>query len=317
MSLFLPQLSPPTGTKFKEGLTQMKPSKDCVSPCPKSLSPVNPSSKDLTAVNLEFQPVTGRLSPKSSPSPPPSPPGIQVQVSSFEVFLEFLTINKDGSYNADKIFSKQCYHRWLATRQKVPKLPEESFRRAITAHIRGTNGRKPFSEAQERAVLKILRKRERWNCFDSEQNIGKLGYQKLGFHEEKSLGRARKTSLKRGSSGTLYPETAMKKVRRLSLDSLQSTACMGHSPTNSPRVLTSFHNSSLGNGVCLADHTVSPLSVKNLVCFCNRCVLTRIKLMDYQSYVAHLQTTTALLLEGNAMLQNSLALKLLGLGVSG
>lgn len=33
----------------------------------------------------------------------------------------------------------------------------------------------------------VLRKREKWNCFYTEQSIGKLGYQKLGFHEEKKL----------------------------------------------------------------------------------------------------------------------------------
>mmetsp|Transcript_285 Transcript_285/g.298 ORF Transcript_285/g.298 Transcript_285/m.298 type:complete len:274 (-) Transcript_285:803-1624(-) len=107
--------------------------------------------------------------------------------TSINVFLKFVEVDKSGKVDASKILSKACYEHWLETRQSPPQRPQESFRRAVTAHVRAADGRRPFPEDIEPAVLTELRKKGPWKCFDKDSSIGKLGYKKKGYWEEKRL----------------------------------------------------------------------------------------------------------------------------------
>uniref|UniRef100_A0A7S3PHE1 Uncharacterized protein n=1 Tax=Aplanochytrium stocchinoi TaxID=215587 RepID=A0A7S3PHE1_9STRA len=133
-----------------------------------------------------IQPDSGRLA--KSEDKKRTKPVTKPNVSSFVVFNEFVTHDKEtDKYDATEVLSMECYQRWLQTRQKRPKMPEESFRRAITAHVRGADGRRPFSAEVETAILKELRKKGCWKCFSRESTIGKLGYKKYGYHEEERM----------------------------------------------------------------------------------------------------------------------------------
>lgn len=67
---------------------------------------------------------------------------VKVTQSSYQVFMSFVETNDEGEKNVDKVFSKECFNHWLSTRIKSPKQPSESFRRALTSHVRGTDQRK-------------------------------------------------------------------------------------------------------------------------------------------------------------------------------
>lgn len=99
---------------------------------------------------------------------------------SYNVFMSFVDENGDAS----KLLSKECYKRWMASRRTTPKQPEESFRRVLTAHVCGVDGRRPFPPKVEASLLKVLRKKEVWDCFkDTPYSIGIRGFRNQGLHE--------------------------------------------------------------------------------------------------------------------------------------
>mmetsp|Transcript_12863 Transcript_12863/g.16712 ORF Transcript_12863/g.16712 Transcript_12863/m.16712 type:complete len:259 (+) Transcript_12863:458-1234(+) len=101
---------------------------------------------------------------------------------SFKVFMSFLA--EDG--DASPILSKKCYDTWVSTRKGTLKQPQESFRRVLTAHVCGMDGRRPFPEDVENSLLKVLRKREVWECFrGTGVSIGIRGFRNIGCHEAK------------------------------------------------------------------------------------------------------------------------------------
>eukprot|EP00924_Labyrinthula_sp_SR-Ha-C_P003807 maker-scaffold_3-snap-gene-5.7-mRNA-1 protein AED:0.00 eAED:0.00 QI:137/1/0.5/1/0/0.5/2/330/399 len=126
-------------------------------------------------------------------------------VSSFQVFQQFITSDpKTGEETGERILSVACFKRWLSTREKKIVYPEESFRRTLVAHIRGADGRRPFSPKVEASLLSLLRGSEpKQNCWDkcfptNVSRIGKRGFNKLGYHEAKSgLGTPETTKKKR------------------------------------------------------------------------------------------------------------------------
>jgi len=90
--------------------------------------------------------------------------------------------DEDG--DATKILSRECYEKWVSTRKQPLKQPQESFRRVLTAHVCGMDGRRAFPEKVETSLLKALRKREVWECFrESGVSIGIRGFRNTGFHE--------------------------------------------------------------------------------------------------------------------------------------
>lgn len=105
--------------------------------------------------------------------------------SSYKIFQRFTKYYDNGKCDASGIIGKECYKLWVKSRKYPPKSPHEAFRRAVTAHIRGNDGRRPFSEAAERSLLKELRKKKQWDAFSgTEHLVGVKGFTSLGHHEK-------------------------------------------------------------------------------------------------------------------------------------
>lgn len=86
------------------------------------------------------------------------------------------------------IFSTKCFSYWLNTRPNEIKHPQQSFQRALYAHIRGADGRKPFPEEVEKALLRELRQESNpWTRMFGENvfKLGKKGFKRCGYHEAK------------------------------------------------------------------------------------------------------------------------------------
>mmetsp|Transcript_9547 Transcript_9547/g.15638 ORF Transcript_9547/g.15638 Transcript_9547/m.15638 type:complete len:572 (-) Transcript_9547:52-1767(-) len=144
--------------------------------------------------------------------------------TSLEVFLRFVTITPDPEdssneiVDASKVLDKEGFQYWLETRRGSLKYPEESFRRSVTAHVTGLDGRKPFPANVEAALLRELRKQRVWPCFQGVSrngkniNIGLQGFRTLGYNENlKATGSiAEKTKKKKHQSA----ETQESKKRR-------------------------------------------------------------------------------------------------------
>eukprot|EP00924_Labyrinthula_sp_SR-Ha-C_P008616 snap_masked-scaffold_37-processed-gene-1.10-mRNA-1 protein AED:1.00 eAED:1.00 QI:0/-1/0/0/-1/1/1/0/230 len=113
------------------------------------------------------------------------------EMSSYKVFQQFVRRSPSGC-DASQILSPKCYQVWLYTRRRTPKKPMEAFRRALTAHVRGVDGRRPFSPEVEQSLLKELRQKKRWACFEGEDentcSIGVQGFPSKGFHERSQVG---------------------------------------------------------------------------------------------------------------------------------
>jgi hypothetical protein len=109
--------------------------------------------------------------------------------TSINVFRKFLKRLPDGSVDANEITSTNCYHAWLLARKGVPENPQKAFQRALSGHLTGIDGRVPFDEDEEKAILKIVRRKCRWECFqDSNIRFGESGFRSKGFHEKAITG---------------------------------------------------------------------------------------------------------------------------------
>jgi len=109
--------------------------------------------------------------------------------TSIRVFRQFISRGPDGKLEASRITSIDCYSAWLQTRKILAGSPERAFRRALSAHITGVDGRTPFNQDEEEAVLRVVRQRERWECFmNSPYKFGEMGFRTKGFHEKALCG---------------------------------------------------------------------------------------------------------------------------------
>lgn len=135
------------------------------------------------------------------------------EVSSYKIFNRFVKVDEStGEIDASQILSPACYDAWVKSRRKKPKKPQEAFRRALTAHCRGVDGRKPFTEGVERSLLVELRRKKPWACFENCKGCGSIGVQGFpsqGYHEkeaqEKSQ-RMQKLQKKRGLDNNVTNE---------------------------------------------------------------------------------------------------------------
>ena len=56
-------------------------------------------------------------------------------MSAIAVFLRFVSCDADGNIDASRIVSRECYEKWLKSKEdKPPRDPEEAFRKAVTGH---------------------------------------------------------------------------------------------------------------------------------------------------------------------------------------
>mmetsp|Transcript_4980 Transcript_4980/g.15846 ORF Transcript_4980/g.15846 Transcript_4980/m.15846 type:complete len:283 (+) Transcript_4980:313-1161(+) len=138
---------------------------------------------------------------KQEQAPPPPIQDILVaDVTSLEVFISFTrqVVGPDGALQIDcsGILSIACYERWLATRRVPPSHPEECFRKSLISKVtRSDGGSAPFPPEIEAPLLKLLRRRQIWECFQGKLDsisgkpirIGQKGMRSLGFHERENL----------------------------------------------------------------------------------------------------------------------------------
>mmetsp|Transcript_22986 Transcript_22986/g.28219 ORF Transcript_22986/g.28219 Transcript_22986/m.28219 type:complete len:437 (-) Transcript_22986:101-1411(-) len=104
--------------------------------------------------------------------------------SSYQVFKEFFPRKENGEADASRILSKECFDEWVSSRIPRPQKPEEGFRSAITGHLAGTGRRQPFPADIEETLLRIVRKKQIWECFSGTKvSIGLYGSKTKGYHE--------------------------------------------------------------------------------------------------------------------------------------
>lgn len=110
-----------------------------------------------------------------------------MQEPSINVFREFIIRRGDGTLDASRILSPECFHNWQHTRKKLPANPAKSFQRTLSAHITGIDNRAPFTEVEEQAVLAEVRQKTRWPCFAHlPTKMGEMGFRAKGFHEKRA-----------------------------------------------------------------------------------------------------------------------------------
>lgn len=177
-----------------------------------STSPAGFQTGQPLAKRAKLETGAGSVSPASisaaSLSPANPTAGLQLRakreapqfikgLNSLDLFLSFVEEYSDGSgrvvIDTSQILSRACYDAWIKTRRNVLKKPEESFRRALTAHVTGADRRRPFPENVEKSLLTELRKQQTWACFAGRQStdgrdckIGEQGFRTMGYHEKKA-----------------------------------------------------------------------------------------------------------------------------------
>lgn len=97
---------------------------------------------------------------------------------------------ENGPFDASQITSRKCFEMWLKSRIVPPKNPEHSFQRTISAHVTGLDGRRPFSKPMEAAVLRVIRQRGKWPCF--ENGPMRHGFRAQGYHEKAAAAEAKR-----------------------------------------------------------------------------------------------------------------------------
>ena len=131
-------------------------------------------------------------------------PNTAVSQTSINIFRQFLKRLPDGTLDASMIVSPECYQTWLGVRKTLPQGPEVAFKRALCGHLTSVDGRVPFNQDEEKAILKVLRKKQRWECFkDTEFRFGESGFRAKGFHEKAVTGEALKSNPKKRAKSAL------------------------------------------------------------------------------------------------------------------
>ena len=101
--------------------------------------------------------------------------------TSIQVFRHFITSaslpNGAVELDASGVVGRECYDAWLQSRASAPGNPTKVFQRCLTAHITASDGRQPFTPADERAILRVIREKKVWPAFqDTSVTIGHKGF---------------------------------------------------------------------------------------------------------------------------------------------
>lgn len=106
--------------------------------------------------------------------------------TSLRVFRAAMRRREDGSIDVSGVISRQCFRAWLELKN-VSESDAESlkFRRVLTNHVSGTDGRCPFDPDEEEAILTLLRKKVSWPCFPPHLAHLGMRYRSRGFHERR------------------------------------------------------------------------------------------------------------------------------------
>jgi len=111
-------------------------------------------------------------------------------MSTFRKYIRRVPDPVDASrdvLDAAEIVSKACYDEWMSAREyDCADHAGKTFQRALTGHISASDGRLPFSPEEEAAILKVIRAKRIWPCFEGSNpplSIGAKGFRSKGFHE--------------------------------------------------------------------------------------------------------------------------------------
>jgi hypothetical protein len=79
----------------------------------------------------------------------------------------------------------ECYDHWLSTRTETPKDPIKVYQKALVAQLTAKDGRKAFTEEEERAIMVVLKKKQMWPCSPKGRRVGINGLRPstMGYHE--------------------------------------------------------------------------------------------------------------------------------------
>jgi hypothetical protein len=105
------------------------------------------------------------------------------------IFREHIVHHPDGTVDATNVISRQCFLSWMNSHQDRDTLVESKllakrFQRVLSNHLAGVDGRVPFEEAHEKAILRLLRRKVRWPCFSEGIDVGRTGFRSEGYHEK-------------------------------------------------------------------------------------------------------------------------------------
>lgn len=108
--------------------------------------------------------------------------------TSLAVMRSFLERREDGSIDASGVNSRACYVAWLRLQQQRESDSEaKKFQRTLLNHVSGVDGRSPFEKEEEAAILLVIRRKQRWECFPAHLTIGYAGFRSRGFHEKAAV----------------------------------------------------------------------------------------------------------------------------------
>ncbi|KAH9256915.1 hypothetical protein BASA81_004736 [Batrachochytrium salamandrivorans] len=103
---------------------------------------------------------------------------------SIRIFREHLDVLSDGSVNASRINSRECYEAFLHVKKSTDCEKEaKKFRRTLTTHLTGVDGRRAFDIKEEEAILLVLRENKPWPCFSQHSQVC-ITFRGKGFHEK-------------------------------------------------------------------------------------------------------------------------------------
>lgn len=101
--------------------------------------------------------------------------------TSLQIFRGFFSKDEHGCLDVKGITSNACFEVWMEMRSKPATTKQ--FLRTLLSHVSAIDGRSPFSEEEEQAVIKLLRHPDTtWECFPNGDLPVKLRIR--GFHEK-------------------------------------------------------------------------------------------------------------------------------------
>ncbi|KAH9255321.1 hypothetical protein BASA81_006773 [Batrachochytrium salamandrivorans] len=104
---------------------------------------------------------------------------------SLRVFREHMIRLPNGTLDVSGVVSRACYLRWLDTKNaRESDVEAKRFYRTLTNQVSGVDGRSPFTEEEETALLQLLRCKLRWPCFPLHLYSLGTRYRSMGFHEK-------------------------------------------------------------------------------------------------------------------------------------
>lgn len=137
--------------------------------------------------------------------------------------------------------------------------PLKAFRRALTHHLTGVDGRVPFAQDEEKAILEVARNKETWENLQDQHDHAQLasgsphskkqpymlGFRGKGFHERMNLGDIEKLSNVKKRAKVAHEQLTRWKYKRmmddLAEDEDSSFTCSRMQATASPHAEEESH----------------------------------------------------------------------------